>query len=155
MNNTYLKFHGGIYEFIHPCLLKALFLSSDDLVYYLLLNGSLHDITDFVRSKGYTGMENELFIIVDENYHHILSVRLMRYAFENKQTLQHVAHYIYTYWRITGSELLKRIFTHVEYILYQSLGICTDNLQTIENECCSENEIKEKDQVTFYKKSVR
>ncbi|CAC5424776.1 unnamed protein product [Mytilus coruscus] len=45
MNNKYLKFHEGVYEFIHPCLLKAVFLSSDSMVDYLLLNGSLHDIT--------------------------------------------------------------------------------------------------------------
>ncbi|CAC5392564.1 unnamed protein product [Mytilus coruscus] len=87
MNNKYLKLHEGIYKFIHPCMSKAMFLSSDSMVLYLLRNGSLHDITEFVRSIDYTALESELVIKVDENYHHILCESLFRVPTGNMQPL--------------------------------------------------------------------
>ncbi|XP_076098303.1 uncharacterized protein LOC143068266 [Mytilus galloprovincialis] len=104
MNNKYLKLHEGMYQFIHPCLSKAMFLSSDSMVYYLLQNGSLQDITEFVRSEDYTALENELVIKIDEQYHHILCERLVIHAFEDDKLLLKVADYICTYWRLSGKD---------------------------------------------------
>ncbi|VDI28476.1 Hypothetical predicted protein [Mytilus galloprovincialis] len=104
MNNKYLKLHEGMYQFIHPCLSKAMFLSSDSMVYYLLQNGSLQDITEFVRSEDYTASENELVIKIDKQIHHILCERLVRHAFEDHELLLKVADYISTYWRLSGKD---------------------------------------------------
>ncbi|CAC5425547.1 unnamed protein product [Mytilus coruscus] len=151
MNNKYLRFQEGVYTFIHPCLSIAMFLSSDYMVHYLLQKGSLIDITELVRSKDYTGLENELVIKIDKDYHHILGERLMRHAFENLDALLLVTQYIYKYWRSSSNEMVNMIFSHIEFILFQSFGVKTDYLQQLDGEEVSENSIKAENQVSLSK----
>ncbi|VDI08506.1 Hypothetical predicted protein [Mytilus galloprovincialis] len=139
MTNKYLKLHEGKYQFIHPCLSKAMFLSSDSMVDYLLQNGSLHDITEFVRSEVYTALENELIIKIGQEYHHILCERLVRHAFEDHSLLQHIAQYIYPYWRLSGNNLVNMMFKHIEFILFKSLEVHTGDSLSLGNESVSEN----------------
>ncbi|CAG2209351.1 unnamed protein product [Mytilus edulis] len=127
MNNKYLKFQEGVYEFIHPCLLKAMFLSSHSMVPFLLQNGSLHDITELVRSEVYTALENELVVKIDEDHHHLLCERLVKDAFEMHALLLHVAQYIYSYWR-SSNNLVNKMFKHIEFILFRSLEVHTDDI---------------------------
>ncbi|CAG2229245.1 unnamed protein product [Mytilus edulis] len=154
MNNKYLKFHEGVYEFIHPCLLKAMFLSSESMVHYLLENGSLHDITEFVRSEGYNGLESELVIKINVDYHHILCERLVEHAFENRDSLLHVAQYIYSYWRSSGNNFVNEMFRHIEFILFKSLGVDTGDPLSLDNESLSEKSINLEGQVQFSKVTV-
>ncbi|XP_076098302.1 uncharacterized protein LOC143068265 [Mytilus galloprovincialis] len=151
MNNKYLKFQEGVYEFIHPCLLKAMFLSSDSMVHFLLQNGSLHDITELVRSEHYTGFENELVIKIDENYHHILCEKLVGHALENHSLLQHVAEYIYSYWRLTGDYLVNKMFKHIECLLFRSLEVHTDDILSHDTGSLSESSINLEGSVQFSK----
>ncbi|CAG2216621.1 unnamed protein product [Mytilus edulis] len=149
MNYKYLKFHEGVYEFIHPCLLKAMFLSSESMVGYLLTNGSLHDITEFIRSEVYNALENELVIKIGEDYYHILCERLVSHAFEDHSFLQHVAQYIYSYWRSFGHNLVNMMFKHIEFTLFNSLGVHTSDFPSLYNESLSENSLKLEGQFQF------
>ncbi|XP_076098301.1 uncharacterized protein LOC143068264 [Mytilus galloprovincialis] len=149
MNNKYLKLDEDMYQFIHPCMSKAMFLSSDYMVHFLLQNGSLQYITEFVRSDHYTDLENELVIKIDEQYHHILCERLVRHAFENHAFLQHVAQYICSYWRSSGHNLVNKIFKHIEFILFHSLGVHTGDHLSPGNEILSEKSIKLEGSVQF------
>ncbi|CAG2198017.1 unnamed protein product [Mytilus edulis] len=146
MNNKYLKLHEGVYEFIHPCLLKAMFLSSESMVDYLLQIGSLQDITEFFRSEDYTALEHELVITIDEQYHHVLCERLVRHAFENYESLLKVADYICTCWRLSGNMLVNVFFSHIAFILFHMFGIYTNNLQQLDIE---QNSIKAEIQVSL------
>ncbi|XP_071163602.1 uncharacterized protein [Mytilus edulis] len=151
MNNKFLKFHEGVYEFINPCLLKAMFLSSKSMVPYLLENGSLHDITEFVRSEVYTALKNELVIKIGEEYQHTLCERLVRHAFENREFLLHVSQYIYSYWRSSNNYLVNEMFRYIEFILFRSLDVHTGDHLSLDNESLSENSIKLLDSVQFFK----
>ncbi|VDI35831.1 Hypothetical predicted protein [Mytilus galloprovincialis] len=151
MNNKYLKYHEGVFKFIHPCLLKAVFLSSDIMVSYLLQNGSLHDITEFFRSDIHTTLENELVIKMSKDYHHVLCERLVRHAFESRSLLLHIAKYIFSYWRSSGNNLVNEMFKHIEFILFESLDVHTDDPLTHDNRSLSEKSIKSEGPVTFSK----
>ncbi|XP_052072075.1 uncharacterized protein LOC127710315 isoform X2 [Mytilus californianus] len=142
MTNKYLTFNEGVYEFLHPCLFKAMFLSSNSVIPYLIQNGSLHDITEFVRCEVYTGLENELVININNHYHHILCERLVRHALEDRSLLLHVAQYIYSYWHSSGNNLVNMMFKHIEFILFNSLGVQTSGLPSLDNRSLSENNIK-------------
>ncbi|XP_052103702.1 uncharacterized protein LOC127737209 [Mytilus californianus] len=150
MNNKYLKLHDGIYKFIHPCMSIAMFLSSDYMVLYLLQIGSLHDITELIRSEVYTALENELVIKIDTEYHHILCERLVRHVFENHVLLELVAQYIYLYWSSSGNELVNKMFSHIEFVFYQRFGIHTENLQPLGNDSLSDHSITLENKVSFH-----
>ncbi|VDI68426.1 Hypothetical predicted protein, partial [Mytilus galloprovincialis] len=154
MNNKYLRFHEGGYEFIHPCMLKAVLMSSESMVPYLLLNGSLNDIIEFVRSNdytAYTAMEDDLVIKIGEDYHQILCERLVRCAFDDHSLLLHVAQYMYSYWRSSGNNLVNKMFKHIEFILFKSLAVLTGDFLSLENESSSGNSINLKGPVQFSK----
>ncbi|VDI28481.1 Hypothetical predicted protein [Mytilus galloprovincialis] len=151
MNNKYLKFHEGVYGFIHPCLVKVMLLSSESMVHYLLTNGSLHDITEFVRSDIYIALGDELVIKIGEEYHQTLCERLARHAFESHSLLQHVAQYIYSYWRSTGNNFVNKMFKHIEFIMFRSLAVHTGDILAHDAESLSENSINLEDSVHFSK----
>ncbi|XP_063427434.1 uncharacterized protein LOC134710945 [Mytilus trossulus] len=87
-----IKCDDHTYRFIHPSVLKAVFLSSEHLLNHFIENGDVEDIIEFVRSFLYEATDDDIVLKLKEDRYNILCERLIFMMTEKEKK---IGHYIY------------------------------------------------------------
>ncbi|CAC5425520.1 CHL1 [Mytilus coruscus] len=103
------------YKFIHPAVLKAVFLSSEYFTKYIVEEGGKEDIIDYIRSEQYEELEGELVLKLETKTYPALCERLLNLLLERPHFGEKIGDYIYHHFiSLHDQNFLKTFFLNLE-----------------------------------------
>ncbi|CAC5425518.1 unnamed protein product [Mytilus coruscus] len=131
------------YKFIHPAVLKAVFLSSEYFTKYIVEEGGKEDIIDYIRSEQYEVLEGELVLKLETKTYPALCIRLLNLLLERPHFGEKIGDYIYHHFiSLHDQNFLKTFFLNLEK--YFPLQIVMEKENKILEKCGSIREKKTK-----------